>query len=93
MAQLIVGKLEPEVVARLEERASRKGRSAEEEHRAILREALLGTEAESEMSFEQYLRVMPDVGDDEDFARIEASDARSSTTTVDERDGTSPDRP
>lgn len=68
MAQLIVRKLEPELVARLEERAGRKGRSAEEEHRAILREALLGTEAESpEMSFEQYLRTMPDVGDDEDF--------------------------
>ena len=72
MAQLIVRKLEPEVVARLKERAGRKGRSAEEEHRAILREALLGTGAESsEMSFEQYLRAMPDVGDDEDFARIE----------------------
>ena len=72
MAQLIVRKLEPEVVARLKERARRKGRSAEEEHRAILREALLGTEAEaSEMSFEQYLRAMPDLGDDEDFRRIE----------------------
>ena len=72
MAQLLVRKLEPEVVARLKERAGRKGRSAEEEHRAILREALLGTEAESsKMSFEQYLRAMPDVGDDEDFARIE----------------------
>ena len=41
MAQLVVRKLEPEV-ARLEERAARKGRSAEEEHRATLREALLG---------------------------------------------------
>lgn len=72
MAQLIVRKLEPEVVARLKERAGRKGRSAEEEHREILREALLGTEAEvPEMTFEQYLRTMPDVGDDEDFARIE----------------------
>ena len=72
IAQLIVRKLEPEVVARLKERAGRKGRSAEEEHRTILRETLLGTEAEaSEMSFEQYLRAMPDVGDDEDFRRIE----------------------
>ena len=70
MAQLIIRQLEPEVVARLEERAGRKGRSAEEEHRAILREALLGAGAEvSEMSFEQYLGAMPDVGDDEDFAR------------------------
>ncbi|MCY3762753.1 MAG: DNA-binding protein, partial [Gemmatimonadetes bacterium] len=37
MAQLTVRKLVPEVVARLKERAGRKGRSAEEEHRAILR--------------------------------------------------------
>ena len=79
MAQLIVRKLEPEVVARLEERAGRKGRSAEEEHRAILREALLGTGAgSSELSFEQYLGAMPDVGDDEDFQQ---------------RDGTRPDPP
>ena len=70
MARLIVRNLEPEVVTRLEERAGRKGRSVEEEHRAILREALLGTEPKSpEMSFEQYLRAMPDVGDDEDFER------------------------
>lgn len=71
MAQLIVRKLDPEVVARLKERAGRNGRSAEEEHRAILREALLGTGADSQMSFEQYLSAMPDVGEDEDFARIE----------------------
>ena len=86
MAQLIVRKLEPEIVARLAERAGRKGRSTEEEHRAILREALLGAETESpEMSFEQYLRAMPDVGEDEDFARPPA--------TMEERDGTSPDPP
>jgi len=72
MAQLIVRRLEPEVVARLKERAGRNGRSAEEEHRAILREALLGTGADSsQISFEQYLSAIPDVGEDEDFARIE----------------------
>lgn len=72
MAQLIVRKLEPEIVSRLKERAGRKGRSAEEEHRSILREALLGPETESpSISFEQYLRTMPDVGDDEDFSRID----------------------
>ncbi len=73
MAQLIIRQLEPEIVARLEERAGREGRSAEEEHRAILREALLGAEDGSpEMPFEQYLGTMPDVGDDEDFARRHA---------------------
>ena len=72
MAQLIVRKLEPEIVAKLKERAGRRGRSAEEEHRAILRKVLLEAEEEhSEMTFEEYLRQMPDVGDDEDFARIE----------------------
>ena len=81
MAQLIVRKLEPEVVARLRERAGRKGRSVEEEHRAILREALLGEADPPQMSFEQYLREMPDVGDDEDFAR---------SPTAEERDGMSP---
>ena len=71
MAQLIVRNLEPEIVARLEERAGRKGHSAEE-HRATLREALLGSGADSsQMSLEQYLRAMPDVGEAEDFTRIE----------------------
>ena len=70
MAQLIVRKLEPEIVAKLKERAGRHGRSAEEEHRMILRQALLGANAEF-MSFEQYVCSMPDVGTDEDFARIE----------------------
>ena len=36
----------------------------------ILRQALLGANAEF-MSFEQYVCSMPDVGTDEDFARIE----------------------
>ncbi|NKB66110.1 MAG: DNA-binding protein [Candidatus Latescibacteria bacterium] len=72
MAQLIVRKLEPEIVAKLKERAGRRGHSAEEEHRTILREVLLGETGEQvEMSFEDYLRIMPNVGDDADFDRIE----------------------
>lgn len=74
MAQLIVRKLEPEIVAKLKERAGRHGRSAEEEHRIILRQALLGADAaDQSVSFEQYLCSMPDVGTDEDFARIEGA--------------------
>ena len=66
MAQLIVRKLDPEIVAKLKERAGRRGRSAEEEHRAILREALMGQDAsEPKLTFEEYLRTMPDVGNDE----------------------------
>ena len=74
MAQLIVRKIEPEVVAKLKERAVKQGRSAEEEHRAILREVLLGPAAgQSTITFEAYLQIMPNVGEDEDFSRIEGS--------------------
>lgn len=72
MAQLIVRKLEPDLVAKLKERAGKRGHSAEEEHRQILRKALQETEVEEEQTtFERYLRTMPDVGQDEDFTRIE----------------------
>ena len=40
MAQLIVRKLESDVVAELRKRAARSGRSMEAEHREILRAAL-----------------------------------------------------
>ncbi len=40
MGQLIVRNLDNEIVQELKERAARHGRSAEEEHRQILREAL-----------------------------------------------------
>ena len=46
MAQLTVRKLSEEVVGALKRRAAANGRSAEAEHRAILRETLLGTEEE-----------------------------------------------
>lgn len=74
MAQLIVRKLEPELVAKLKARAGKRGHSAEEEHRQILRRALLENEPEEEQAtFEDYLRSMPDVGRDEDFVRIEGA--------------------
>ncbi|MCY4504048.1 MAG: DNA-binding protein [Alphaproteobacteria bacterium] len=44
MAQLTVRKLSEEVVSALKQRAAANGRSAEAEHRAILRTTLLGTE-------------------------------------------------
>ena len=46
MAQLIVRKLDEELVQRLKQRAVRHGRSMEAEHRAILENALLEDEAE-----------------------------------------------
>lgn len=66
MAQLLVRNLDAKIVRRLRERAAANGRSAEEEHREILREALLGRR---KRSLHGLLGAIPDVGRDEDFAR------------------------
>jgi plasmid stability protein len=68
VAQLIVRNLPDELVLALKRRAARANRSAEEEHREILRAALQGTRRRS---FVQLLAAMPNVGKDEDFARIQ----------------------
>lgn len=65
MAQLLVRNIESDVVRELKLRAARHGRSAEEEHREILRAAL----RRSGPSLKQLLLTMPDVGDDRDFER------------------------
>ncbi len=65
MAQLIVRQLETDVTQRLKERAQAHGCSTEEEHRQILRQALLAG-----VSFKQALASIPAVGEDADFARI-----------------------
>ncbi len=67
MSQLIVRQLEVEVVRALRARAARRGRSAEAEHRDILRHALVGRAAKQ--SLKDLLLAMPDVGDDRDFKR------------------------
>lgn len=67
MRQLIVRNVPPEVVARLKRRAAEHGRSAEAEHREILKRALLGPGAGG--SLKALLGSMPDAGEDEDFAR------------------------
>ncbi|MEZ4269831.1 MAG: hypothetical protein R3F39_26020, partial [Myxococcota bacterium] len=66
MAQLVVRKLNPDIVKALKLRAARHGRSAEAEHRAILEEALRQDDGEA---FKAYLLTMPDLGDDADFER------------------------
>jgi plasmid stability protein len=68
MAQLIVRNIEEELVRELKMRATKNGHSAEEEHRNILRQALLPEPPGS--SLKDLLASMPDVGDDEDFERI-----------------------
>ncbi len=68
MPQLIVRQIEEKVVRKLKERAGQHGISMEEEHRRILREALLGPHREKR-SFKDYLLSMPNVGEDKDFER------------------------
>jgi plasmid stability protein len=68
MAQLIVRQIEEKVVKKLKQQAGQHGVSMEEEHRRILREALLGKPA-SRPSFKDALLAMPNVGRDEDFER------------------------
>jgi len=66
MVKLIVHDIDDVLVRELESRAARNGRSAEEEHREILRRAL---RPESVPSFKELLSQMPEGGDDRDFER------------------------
>lgn len=66
MAQLIVRNLEDEIVRLLKIRAARHNRSAEEEHREILRQVLLEAPA---AGLVEHLLGIPAAGEDEDFAR------------------------
>lgn len=69
MPNLIVRNLEPEIIDALKQRAARNGRSAEMEHRIILREVL---GALKKRSLAEVLSAMPDAGNDEDFARVQS---------------------
>lgn len=68
MPDLIVRKLEPEIIDALKQRAARNGRSVEMEHRMILREVLLCLR---KRSLAELLAAMPDVGLDSDFERVQ----------------------
>lgn len=65
--QLLVRNLDEDLVERLRRRAAAHRRSAEAEHREILRAALKPHAGAS--SLKAHLLAMPDVGRDEDFAR------------------------
>ena len=71
MANLIVRNIEEEIVKALKSRSGKHGISAEEEHRRILRRALLEPR---QKSFAEAIASMPDVGTDEDFARVQGED-------------------
>ncbi|HED12551.1 MAG TPA: DNA-binding protein [Gammaproteobacteria bacterium] len=68
MASLVVRNLDKNIVVALKQRAVRHGRSAEAEHRALLEEVLLRPKGKS---FAEALAAMPNIGRDEDFARLE----------------------
>jgi antitoxin FitA len=66
MAQLIVRDLPAELVLALKRRATKRNRSAEQEHREILKAALRGTKRRS---LAAVLAAIPNVGEDGDFRR------------------------
>ena len=68
VANLVVRNLEQQIVDALKQRAALHGRSAEAEHRLLLEESLLRPKGKS---FAEALAAMPNVGQDEDFKRIE----------------------
>ena len=69
MANLLVRNVEDEVVNALKARCGSRGISAEEEHRRILRAALLGPRRKS---LAEVLSAIPNVGRDDDFERVQS---------------------
>ena len=67
MGQLIVRNVDDDLIRALKMRAAQKRRSAEAEHREILREVL--TSRPPKGSLKDVLLDMPEVGDDADFDR------------------------
>ena len=69
VAQLMVRNLPDELVHALKQRAAKRNRSAEQEHREILKAALQGPRRKP---LAEVLASMPNVGTDADFAREQA---------------------
>jgi len=70
MANLLVRGIDDAIVEALKARAAAHGRSAEAEHREILAAAL---RRPRKRTFAAVLAAMPDVGEDNDFERVERS--------------------
>jgi antitoxin FitA len=68
MPDLVVRRLDREIVEALKQRAAKNGRSAEAEHREILQEALMKPRRRK---YADVLASMPDVGEDADFERVQ----------------------
>ena len=73
MANLIVRNIDDAIVKALKQRASRHGVSAEAEHRKILEQVLIQP---ARKSFSEVLKLIPNVGDDADFERVQDDTAR-----------------
>ncbi len=63
---LVVRNVDEDVALALKQRAAQHGRSAEAEHREILKSALVSPKRKS---VKDILSRMPNVGEDDDFAR------------------------
>ncbi len=73
MTRLLVRNLDPDIVSALKRRAAQHGRSAEAEHREILRNAL----GPQKKSFSEVLASIPNVGEDSDFARVDDTESHN----------------
>jgi plasmid stability protein len=71
MPDLLVRGVDEEIVRALKQRAGAHGRSAEAEHRAILKAALARPRRRT---LAEVLASMPDVGADADFERVEGTE-------------------
>ena len=70
MSKLTIEDIEPEILTKLTILAHQHQRTVEEEHKAILREALLKREdSQFKPSFSTFLASIPNVGTDSDFER------------------------
>ena len=67
MPQILIRQLDEAVVRKLRAKAASEGVSAEEEARRILRRSLIGEVPE--LPLVEFLRTMPEVGDDRIFER------------------------
>jgi plasmid stability protein len=70
---LVVRNVDESIALALKRRAAAHGRSAEAEHRELLRVALQGP---PRLSLTEFLLTMPDVGTDADFERASAAGLR-----------------
>jgi toxin FitB len=75
MRQLIVRRVEEKIVNKLKKQAGLHGVSMEEEHRRILKNTLL-PKHKKRSSLKEYLRRMPDFGEDELFEHVRFPERR-----------------